>query len=94
MTKRRTKKRLKLGYLGPSSPISTDTVRWLMRVYGKEVKKCRITPKKLKQGMMVEREHSGVVHGRKKDIAKIAIDHICERPDYYDLLEKYVESKR
>lgn len=53
----------------------------------------------LVQGMNVEREHlyNPVderlnIKGRKYILAcKIALAHLLEKPDYYDLLKKYVE---
>lgn len=65
-------------------PLSKYTLRWLMRDLGEETRKCKITPAMLKRGILVEREH----HMGVKETAKIAIDHLCERRDYYDILEK------
>jgi len=47
----------------------------------------------LLRGMNIEYEHKKLTHGDPVMTAKIAIDHIKERPDYYALLEKYVEKK-
>ncbi len=68
----------------PKTP-SKDTMRWLMRVYHKEAAKCGIQPSVLKQGIMVEQEHGKGL----KDTAKIALDHLCERKDYYEVLKRY-----
>ena len=58
----------------------------------------KIKPDVLKQGMDVEEEHNdnnlidkvnpNIAHGDLKKVAKIAIAHIGELPDYYDRLEK------
>ena len=58
----------------------------------------RVKPDTLKAGMDVEEEHNdnnpidnvnpNVAKGDKKKIAKIAIAHIGEIPDYYKRLEK------
>ena len=55
----------------------------------------RIDPKQLKQGVEVEKEHSGrisestnIVNGNKEKIAKIAIAHLKEDPKYYTHLNK------
>ncbi len=89
---RKVKRRRSLnGVLSKNKPISRDTVRWAMRKLRTEVQKCSITPKMLKKGMVIEREHVDVTHGAVTHTALIAIRHLCERPDYYERLEKYVE---
>lgn len=45
----------------------------------------------LARGMNVELEHAGVTKKDAKKTAKIAIDHLREKPNYYELLERYVE---
>lgn len=45
----------------------------------------------LARGMNVELEHAGVTKKDAKKTAQIAIDHLREKPNYYALLERYVE---
>ena len=47
-----------------------------------------ISPYTLAQGMNVEYEHRGITHGDPMMTARIALDHLKERADYYDLLDK------
>lgn len=53
---------------------------------------CGITAKSLREGMQVELEHRDVTRGGALQTAKIAAAHLCERPDYYRRLKKYVEA--
>lgn len=57
----------------------------------KSQRKCVPSPGLLHEGMNVEIEHQNVTHGSLKKTAMIAAAHICERPDYYKRLKKYVE---
>jgi hypothetical protein len=36
-------------------------------------------------------EHRDITQGRVGQTAKIAAAHICERPDYYSRIKRYVE---
>jgi len=51
---------------------------------GRNMAKCKVTPQMLKEGMEIEREHGRGV----KETAKIALDHLCERNDYYLVLRR------
>jgi len=53
---------------------------------------CRITPEALRRGMEVEREHATVTGLDSEATARIAAAHLCERPDYYERLARYVEN--
>jgi hypothetical protein len=54
--------------------------------------RARFTPADLAQGMNIEREHRNVTHCSPTLSAKIALAHLYEKPSYYRLLKKYVES--
>ena len=74
--------------LGPIREASVDRV---MRKHARKVRQCGITKRALKQGMAVEREHRDVTKGSIEKTARIAMAHLCERPDYYARLKKFVE---
>ncbi len=76
--------------VGPFREASVDRV---MRKHARKVRKCGITKRALKQGMAVEREHRDVTRGSIEKTARIAMAHLCERPDYYERLKK-VEGQR
>lgn len=44
--------------------------------------------------MNIEREHRGVTHGDAVMTARIAMDHLNERADYYELLERVEKAPR
>lgn len=75
--------------VGPIRDASVDRV---MRKHIRKVRKCGITKPALKQGMAVEREHRDVTKGSIEKTARIAMAHLCERPDYYKRLKKFVEA--
>jgi hypothetical protein len=50
-----------------------------------------MTAERLREGMEIEREHKDITQGRVGQTAKIAAAHICERPDYYRRIKRYVE---
>jgi hypothetical protein len=50
-----------------------------------------MTAERLREGMEIEREHRDITGGRVGQTAKIAAAHICERPDYYARIKRYVE---
>lgn len=50
-----------------------------------------MTAEALREGMEIEREHRDITKGRVGQTAKIAAAHICERPDYYTRIKRYVE---
>ena len=74
--------------IGPIREASVDRV---MRKHARKVRQCGITKRALKQGMAVEREHRDVTKGSIDKTARIAMAHLCERPDYYKRLKKFVE---
>lgn len=47
----------------------------------------------VKRGMEVEAEHKDVTQGDPILTARIVLAHLKERPDYYELLDKYVEDE-
>ena len=51
-----------------------------------------MTAERLREGMEIEREHRDITGGRVGQTAKIAAAHICERPDYYKRIKRYVEA--
>lgn len=57
----------------------------------RKAEKCGFTKDALAQGMKAELEHKDVTKGSVLKTARIAAAHLCERTDYYELLEKYVE---
>jgi len=50
--------------------------------------------KELARGMNVEREHHAVTHGDEVMTAKIALAHLRERADYYEVLERAEKAPR
>lgn len=71
--------------------IPASSVKYAMSRLKRQVAKCSITPVQMAEGMAVEREHADVTRRGVLKTAKIAAAHICERPDYYKRLKKYVE---
>ena len=69
-------------------------VQRAMKMLGRKVQKCRITPAALREGMEVEREHRDVSHLAVGVTAKIAASHLCERRDYYKRIKRFVEPRR
>lgn len=51
-------------------------------------------PKELARGMNVEREHHAVTHGDEVMTAKIALAHLRERADYYEVLKRAEKAPR
>lgn len=87
--KKRRVRRRGLGGLPVSPPVyqkpySKYTMRWLRNEFRREMEKCRVDTSALREGMEVEREH----HRGVKETAKIALDHLCERGDYYQVLKR------
>ena len=71
--------------------IPAKSVQYAMSRLNRQVEKCSITEAQMREGMEVEREHGDVTRRGVLKTAKIAAAHICERPDYYKRLKKYVE---
>lgn len=72
--------------------IPTRTVKRALKKLPKKSQACRgMTVSALREGMEIEREHRDVTKGAIGTTAKIAAAHICERPDYYKRIKKYVE---
>lgn len=69
-------------------------VKRAMKMLGRKVKACRITPALLREGMAVEREHADVTGLAVGKTARIAASHLCERRDYYKRIKRYVEPRR
>lgn len=79
------------GSLPKRGPLPASAVAYAMKKLQRQVKKCRITPDLMREGMEVEREHQDVTRGGIERTARIATAHLCERKDYYQRLKKYVE---
>lgn len=77
-------------YTSTDTTISREEAR---RVY-KWINPPNIKFNQFYKGMNVELEHQDVTEGSLYKTALIAIAHLKEIPNYYDLLEKYVENKR
>lgn len=80
-----------LGALPKKGHIPASSVAYAMSHLKRQVDRCGITATQLREGMEVEREHGDVTRRGAVKTAKIAAAHICERPDYYKRLKKYVE---
>ena len=80
-----------LGRLSKKGRIPAAQVQRAMKSLGRKVQKCGITASALREGMEVEREHSDVTGLGLKKTAKVAAAHLCERPDYYKRLKRFVE---
>lgn len=85
------KKRSALSGIPKHGPIPMAQVQRAMKLLGRKVQKCRITPALLREGMAVEREHADVTKLAIGKTARIAAAHICERRDYYRRIKRYVE---
>lgn len=72
--------------------IPLKTAKRALKRLSKRSQACSgLTPDSLREGMEIEREHRDVTKGAVLKTAKIAAAHICERPDYYKRIKKYVE---
>lgn len=85
------KRKKSLGRLEREGRIPAAQVKRAMKALGRKVQKCGITAAALREGMEVEREHSDVTGLGLKKTAKVAAAHLCERPDYYKRLKRFVE---
>jgi hypothetical protein len=56
--------------------------------------KYKFNPEEFHMGMNVEMEHKDVTNGNVVKTAKIAAAHLTEKPNYYTLLQRYVEKKK
>lgn len=81
----------RLGALPAKGRVPMRQVRYAMRRLGRKVAACKVTPARLREGMEVEREHSDVTRRGVVATARVALAHLCERPDYYRRLKRYVE---
>ena len=52
----------------------------------------KIPLRAFRRGLVIEMEHTDVTKGDLKLTGMISRAHLRERPDYYALLDKYVES--
>ena len=68
-----------------------SAVTYAMKKLQAKVKACGVSKTALRQGMAVEREHRDVTKLGVEKTARIALEHLCERRDYYTRLKKYVE---
>ncbi len=72
--------------------IPVATVKRALKKLPKKTRACvGMTAERLREGMEIEREHKDITGGRVGQTAKIAAAHICERPDYYARIKRYVE---
>lgn len=79
------------GALPRRGRIPLATARRALRRLGAKARGCAIDAGSLREGMEVEREHRDVTKGGVLKTARIAAAHLCERPDYYRRLKKFVE---
>lgn len=84
----------RFGQLPAHGRIPMPQVQRAMKMLGRKVKTCRITPALLAEGMAVEREHRDVTHLNVGTTARIAASHLCERRDYYKRIKRFVEPRR
>jgi hypothetical protein len=80
-----------LAGLPKKGAVPLKSVRYAMSRLKRQVNRCGITEAQMREGMAVEREHGDVTNRGVVKTAKIAAAHICERPDYYKRLKRYVE---
>jgi hypothetical protein len=72
--------------------IPAATAKRALKRLPKKTRACvGMTVAALREGMEIEREHRDITQGRVGQTAKIAAAHICERPDYYKRIKRYVE---
>ena len=71
--------------------IPLATAKRALKRLGSKARACSISPSALREGMSIEREHRDVTRGGVMATAKIAAAHLCERPDYYRRLKRFVE---
>ena len=79
------------GGLPKQGRVPLKSVRYATSRLSRQMRRCAITEDQLREGMEVEREHRDVTHGGVLKTARIAVVHLCERPDYYKRLKRYVE---
>lgn len=68
--------------------VTLKDVNNFARRIGLDFKRERFDAYDLLKGMNVEKEHENITGGDKYTTGLIALTHLRERPDYYDLLEK------
>jgi hypothetical protein len=72
--------------------VKLATARRALARLPRRAQECRgMTAERLREGMEIEREHRDITGGRVGQTAKIAAAHVCERPDYYTRIKRYVE---
>ena len=72
--------------------IPMKTAQRALKKLPKRSRACKgMTAAALREGMEIEREHRDITGGRVGMTAKIAASHICERPDYYRRIKRFVE---
>lgn len=72
--------------------VKLATARRALASLPRRSQECRgMTAERLREGMEIEREHRDITKGRVGQTAKIAAAHVCERPDYYSRIKRYVE---
>lgn len=72
--------------------VPLETAARALKNLPKHSQKCEgMSPAALREGMEIEREHRDITQGRVGQTARIAAAHICERPDYYKRIKRYVE---
>jgi hypothetical protein len=81
-----------LAALPSAGRIPMATVRRALKKLPKKSQACEgMTASALREGMEIEREHRDITRGAVGKTAKIAAAHICERPDYYRRIKRFVE---
>lgn len=79
--------------LPTKGPVPLKTAKRALKRLPKKAQACRgMTASALREGMEIEREHRDITKGRVGQTAKIAAAHICERPDYYSRIKRFVEA--
>lgn len=68
--------------------LSDDKVRAIGEKIGIDWKKSKFPVEQLREGILVEYEHSDVTHGDLETTARIARTHLDEMADYYTRLKK------
>lgn len=82
-----------LGALPRKGRVKMDTAKRALKNLPRHSQNCPgMTASALREGMEIEREHRDLTKGRVGQTAKIAAAHICERPDYYRRVKRYLEN--
>lgn len=78
-------------YKEKKDPISLEQAKQTAKKLGIDFSKVKYSLNSFHKGMNVELEHKDVTHGDLLKTGKIALAHLKEKPNYYELLKKCVE---